>query len=123
MNINNVMNAYSMNNTRTGNVGDNYGFVLKTTDPRHYGPAQQLRRSSSNDLISNFGTMLSDAIDAVNQKQVDRDNIIVQAGIRPDQVDVSDVMNAIAEAELSLSFTKAVIDRAVRAYQEVTTYR
>ena len=32
-------------------------------------------------------------------------------------------MNAIAEAELSLSFTKAVIDRAVRAYQEVTTYR
>ncbi|WP_297248260.1 flagellar hook-basal body complex protein FliE [uncultured Brachyspira sp.] len=123
MNINSVMNAYSMNNTRTGNAGDNYGFVLKTTDPRHYGPAQQLRRSSSNDLISNFGTMLSDAIDAVNQKQVDRDNIIVQAGIRPDQVDVSDVMNAIAEAELSLSFTKAVIDRAVRAYQEVTTYR
>ncbi|EKV56667.1 flagellar hook-basal body complex protein FliE [Brachyspira hampsonii] len=122
MNINSVMNSYSAT-TKTGNVGDNYGFVLKTTDPRHYGPAQQLRRSSSNDLISNFGTMLSDAIDTVNQKQVDRDNIIVQAGIRPDQVDVSDVMNAIAEAELSLSFTKAVIDRAVRAYQEVTTYR
>ncbi|WP_304332657.1 flagellar hook-basal body complex protein FliE [Brachyspira innocens] len=122
MNINNVMNSYSAA-SRTGNVGDNYGFVLKTTDPRHYGPAQQLRRSSSNDLISNFGTMLSDAIEAVNQKQVDRDNIIVQAGIRPDQVDVSDVMNAIAEAELSLSFTKAVVDRAVRAYQEVTTYR
>lgn len=117
MNINSVMNA------KIGNVGDNYGFVLKTTDPRHYGPAQKLRRSSSNDLISNFGTMLSDAIDAVNQKQVDRDNIIVQAGIRPDQVDISDVMNSIAEAELSLSFTKAVIDRAVRAYQEVTTYR
>ncbi|WP_297204547.1 flagellar hook-basal body complex protein FliE [uncultured Brachyspira sp.] len=122
MNINNVMNSYSVN-TKTGNVGDNYGFILKTTDPRHYGPAQQIRRSSGNDLISNFGTMLSDAIDAVNQKQVDRDNIIVQAGIRPDQVDVSDVMNAIAEAELSLSFTKAVVDRAVRAYQEVTTYR
>ena len=47
----------------------------------------------------------------------------MQAGIRPDQVDVSDVMNAIAEAELSLSFTKAVMDRAVRAYQEVTSYR
>lgn len=121
MNINTAMNAYSM--TKTGNVGDNYGFILKTTDVRHYGHAQQLRRNSGNDLISNFGTMLSDAVEAVNQKQVDRDNIIVQAGIRPDQVDVSDVMNAIAEAELSLSFTKAVVDRAVRAYQEVTTYR
>ncbi|WP_300747929.1 flagellar hook-basal body complex protein FliE [uncultured Brachyspira sp.] len=117
MNINSIMNA------KTGNVGDNYGFVLKTTDYRHYGPERQLGRISGGDLISNFGTMLSDAVDAVNQKQVDRDNIIVQAGIRPDQVDVSDVMNAVAEAELSLSFTKAVIDRAVRAYQEITTYR
>lgn len=110
-----------MNNI--GNVGDNYNFVLKTTDPRHYGPVQQIGRDTSRDLISNFGTMLSEAIESVNQKQVDRDNIIVQAGIRPDQVDVSDVMNAIAEAELSLSFTKAVMDRAVRAYQEVTSYR
>ncbi|TXJ61077.1 flagellar hook-basal body complex protein FliE [Brachyspira aalborgi] len=110
-----------MNNI--GNVGDNYNFVLKTTDPRHYGPARQIGRDASRDLISNFGTMLSEAIESVNQKQVDRDNIIVQAGIRPDQVDVSDVMNAIAEAELSLSFTKAVMDRAVRAYQEVTSYR
>lgn len=110
-----------MNNI--GNVGDNYNFVLKTTDTRHYGPAQQIGRDTSRDLISNFGTMLSEAIESVNQKQVDRDNIIVQAGIRPDQVDVSDVMNAIAEAELSLSFTKAVMDRAVRAYQEVTSYR
>ena len=110
-----------MNNI--GNVGDNYNFVLKTTDPRHYGPSQQIGRDTSRDLISNFGTMLSEAIESVNQKQVDRDNIIVQAGIRPDQMDVSDVMNAIAEAELSLSFTKAVMDRAVRAYQEVTSYR
>ncbi len=110
-----------MNNI--GNIGDNYNFVLKTTDPRHYGPAQKIGRDTSRDLISNFGTMLSEAIDSVNKKQVDRDNIIVQAGIRPDQVDVSDVMNAIAEAELSLSFTKAVMDRAVRAYQEITSYR
>ena len=110
-----------MNNI--GNIGDNYNFVLKTTDPRHYGEAQKIGRDTSRDLISSFGTMLSEAIESVNQKQVEKDNIIVQAGIRPDQVDVSDVMNAIAEAELSLSFTKAVMDRAVRAYQEITSYR
>lgn len=110
-----------MNNV--GNIGDNYNFVLKTTDARHYGAPQKIGRDTGGDLISNFGTMLSEAVESVNQKQVEKDNIIVQAGIRPDQVDVSDVMNAIAEAELSLSFTKAVIDRAVRAYQEVTTYR
>ncbi len=105
------------------NVASNYNFVLKTTNPRHYGEPQKVRRESPNDLISNFGSMLSDAIESVNAKQVAKDNIIIQAGIRPDQVDVSDVMNAIAEAELSLSFTKAVVDRAVRAYQEVTSYR
>lgn len=110
-----------MNNV--GNIVDNYNFVLKTTDARHYGAPQKIGRDTGGDLISNFGTMLSEAVESVNQKQVEKDNIIVQAGIRPDQVDVSDVMNAIAEAELSLSFTKAVVDRAVRAYQEVTTYR
>ena len=39
-----------MNNI--GNVGDNYNFVLKTTDPRHYGPAQQIGRDTSRDLIT-----------------------------------------------------------------------
>lgn len=113
----------NINQNMQNTVPNNYGFVLKTTDPRHYGQVQQAKRISNNDIANNFGTMLSEAINAVNQKQVDKDNIIIEAGIRPDQVDVSDVMNAIAEAELSLSFTKAVIDRAVRAYQEVTTYR
>lgn len=105
------------------NIADGYQFVLKTNDVRHYGSPQTIRRPSRGDIISEFGSMMSDAIESVNKKQVDRDNLIVEAGIRPDQVDVSDLVNAMAEAELSLSFTKAVIDRAVRAYQEITTYR
>lgn len=105
------------------NIENGYQFVLKTTDVRHYGAPQMAKRESKGDIITEFGGMMKDAIEAVNQKQVDKDNIIIEAGVRPDQVDISDVMNAIAEAELSLSFTKAVVDRAVRAYQEITTYR
>ena len=35
----------------------------------------------------------------------------------PESVDVHDVTIALAEANLSLSMTKAIIDRAIRAYR------
>lgn len=103
--------------------GTGYIFNLKTTDTRHIGGPVLVDRVSKGDIVSEFGTMFKNAIESVNDKQVKADNLIIEAGIRPEQVDVSDVMNSIAEAELSLSLTKAVVDRAVRAYQELTTSR
>lgn len=103
--------------------GQGYQFTLKTTNERHFGAPQMVDRGSRGDIISEFGYMFSNAIDSVNQKQVYSDNLVIEAGVNPDQVDIAQVMNSIAEAEMSLSFTKAIVDRAVRAYQEVTTMR
>ena len=41
----------------------------------------------------------------------------------PDSVDVHEVTIALAEANLALSITKAVADRALRAYQEIINVR
>ncbi len=104
--------------------GEGYKFTLKTSNPMHYtSPQTVLRRHRDGDVVSDFSLLLQNALQTVNDKQVHSDNLIIEAGTRPDNVDVAEVMNSIAEAELSLSMTKAVIDRALRAYQEITTMR
>jgi flagellar hook-basal body complex protein FliE len=41
----------------------------------------------------------------------------------PTSVNVEDVTIALAEANLSLSMTKAVVDRALAAYREIINVR
>jgi flagellar hook-basal body complex protein FliE len=41
----------------------------------------------------------------------------------PDSVNVHDVTVALAEANLALSMTKAVVDRALAAYREIINVR
>ncbi|MBI4979819.1 MAG: flagellar hook-basal body complex protein FliE [Spirochaetes bacterium] len=102
--------------------GTGYIVGLKASDPRHYG-AGAVARKDEGDLIGSFASMFKSAIDDVNGKQVSADKLIVQAGTKPDTVDVHEVMNAISEAELSMNLTKAITDRVLRAYQEITNMR
>ncbi len=104
-------------------AGQGYIVKMQATDPRHYGSPISTNREPKSDTVSNFAALFENALQNVNDKQVKADNLVVQAATLPDTVDVHDVANALAEADLSLSFTKAVIDRAVRAYQEITTSR
>jgi flagellar hook-basal body complex protein FliE len=41
----------------------------------------------------------------------------------PDSVDIHDVTVAMAEANLALSMTKAIMDRAIQAYKTVVNTR
>jgi flagellar hook-basal body complex protein FliE len=41
----------------------------------------------------------------------------------PDSVDVHDVTISLAEANMALNITKAVLDRVVRAYRDITSAR
>lgn len=102
--------------------GTGYIVPLKASNPKHFGFAIQPRKDEA-DLVNSFSGMLKGAIDQVNGKQVSADHLIVQAGTKPDTVDVHEVMNAISEAELAMNMTKAVVDRVVRAYQELSNMR
>jgi flagellar hook-basal body complex protein FliE len=50
-------------------------------------------------------------------------NLAQQMITDPDAVDVHTVTIALAEANLALSMTKAVVDRALAAYREIINVR
>ncbi len=79
--------------------------------------------SASQGPEGSFGTALARALNGVNDLQ----HVAMQKSqamvTDPDSVDVHDVTIALAEANLALSITKAIADRALRAYQEIINVR
>jgi flagellar hook-basal body complex protein FliE len=59
----------------------------------------------------------------VNQQQLRAQDLSQALITDPESVDIHDVTVALAEANLSLSMAKAVIDRAIRAYREIVNIR
>jgi flagellar hook-basal body complex protein FliE len=70
-----------------------------------------------------FGKMLMSAMNGVNDQQMDAYRLSEQFITEPGSVDVHDVTMGIAKANLSLSITKAIFDRAIRAYKELISIR
>jgi flagellar hook-basal body complex protein FliE len=101
---------------------------LSRSDPRHLSssllsgkaPAAQDARENPE---SGFGRIFFDALNNVNDLQHTTMDLTETMLTDPDSVDIHDVTVAIAEANLALSMTKAIMDRAIRAYQEVINTR
>jgi flagellar hook-basal body complex protein FliE len=91
------------------------------TDPRHI--TSQRAASPSQDAEQSFGQLLMKALDEVNGEQQKAMTLTQQMVTDPDTVDVHDVTIALATANLSLSIAKAVVDRVIRAYQEIINVR
>ncbi|MCX7031752.1 MAG: flagellar hook-basal body complex protein FliE [Spirochaetes bacterium] len=70
-----------------------------------------------------FGDLLLKALNQVNDSQVTAVDLAQAMITDPDSVDVHDVTIALAEANLALSMTKAVVDRALAAYREIINVR
>jgi len=75
------------------------------------------------DVESAFGELLLKALNQVNDSQVTAVDLAQQMITDPDSVNVHDVTVALAEANLALSMTKAVVDRALAAYREIINVR
>ena len=59
----------------------------------------------------------------MNDSQLKSMDLTQQMVTNPDSVNVHDVTIALAEANLSLSMTKAIVDRALAAYREIINVR
>lgn len=70
-----------------------------------------------------FEQMMLEALDGVNADQMETSSLMEQMVTNPDSVDTHDVTIAMAKSDMSLNVTKAVIDRAVAAYKEITSLR
>jgi flagellar hook-basal body complex protein FliE len=110
---------------------------LARSDARHLpgtglkagpGPAPGPSRASQavafpqkTEPAQSFGDLFTKAFEQVNDT-MQRSQKLSEAMITdPDSVDVHDLSIAMAEANLAISMTKNIVDRAVRAYREITT--
>ena len=70
-----------------------------------------------------FGNLLAQALERTNEMQLATMRLSQQMITDPDSVNIHDVTIAMAEANLSLSMTKAIADRVIKAYREIISTR
>ncbi len=70
-----------------------------------------------------FGNLLLKALDGVNTLQMEPGRLSEKMLTDPNSVDIHDITIAGAKATLSLSITKELMDRAIRAYKEIINVR
>ena len=105
---------------------------LKRSDPRHLVGSSGSAASAgfavkapgaAPTTESEFGKLFVSALNQVNDLQ-NRSMAMSEAMITdPESVDIHDITVALAEANLALSMTKAIVDRAIRAYRELLSVR
>ena len=95
---------------------------MKRTNPLHLNSEGKLAPLEKNGEVS-FEDMIMEALNGVNSDQMESSNLMEQMITDPDSVDTHDLTIALAKADMSLNVTKAVIDRAVKAYKEITSLR
>ena len=86
----------------------------KTTQAASIQPANQTK---------SFQSYLLDALESVNNQQLDVTNVQEKLITSPDEVDIHDVTTAMAKARMSLNLAQTVIDRLVTGWNEITTTR
>jgi flagellar hook-basal body complex protein FliE len=80
------------------------------------GPPQIQTQPGSN---LNFGDLLRQSIDGVNQQQVAADNLVTRFESGATDVSVAEVMVSMQKASLSFQAMNEVRNRLVDAYQQV----
>ena len=93
---------------------------LKTSHPLHRSGTNAPVESGAGNT---FGNLLIEGLNNVNGMQQEGMNLMQQMVIDPESVDTHDVTIALAKANLSLSITREVVDRAVKAYKEIISIR
>lgn len=90
------------------------------TNPKHISSIMDPPTGGEN---GDFAELLMKALNGVNQLQLDGDRLSQMMITDPDSVDVHDVTIALSKANLAVSITKEVVDRALRAYSDIINIR
>jgi len=97
---------------------------LARTNPRHLaGAGEAVPASTAGGTEQSFGDLLMGALGNVNDSQLNAMNLSQKMVTDPGSVNVEDVTIALADANLALSMTKAIVDRALAAYREIINIR
>jgi flagellar hook-basal body complex protein FliE len=95
---------------------------LARTNPLHIAGAGESAAPVAG-VEQAFGDLLASALGGVNDSQLTAMNLSQKMITDPNSVNVEDVTIALANANLALSMTKAIVDRALAAYREIINIR
>ena len=96
---------------------------LTRTDPRHISGSRSRAPGAEASGEGGFGRVLMNGLNSVNGLQQESLKLSQQMITDPDSVDAHDVTITLAEANMALNITKAVVDRVIRAYRDITSAR
>ncbi|MBN1410828.1 MAG: flagellar hook-basal body complex protein FliE [Spirochaetales bacterium] len=106
-------------------INDVMGHIVdvKKTDPKHLAGHIKGKPQEEPTPEGDFSQMFVKALTDVNNKQLESMALGQKMVTDPDSVNVHEVMITSAEANMGLSIAKAVIDRVIRGYREITSLR
>ncbi len=96
---------------------------LARTNPAHIAGIGEAPAAKTGGTEQAFGDLLLSALNQVNDAQANAVDLTQQMITDPESVNVHDVTIALAEANLAISMTKAIVDRALAAYREIINVR
>jgi flagellar hook-basal body complex protein FliE len=103
---------------------------LARTNPRHLAgigataaAAPAAAAPAASGVEQKFGGLLLGALGNVNDSQLKAMDLSQRMITDPTSVNVEDVTIALADANLALSMTKSIVDRALAAYREIINIR
>lgn len=99
--------------------GDNV--MLNATHKKHFGINKSAQSEDSS--AEQFTTALKNALNDTNNYQQAMSDITQAYITDPESVDVHDVTIAMSKANMSIEITKAVVDGALKAYNNIINIR
>ena len=124
-------NTFQMTRTNEAHFGQGKIQPLTQNAPG-MSPIQKIQRAEKNTEAASiqpagqsktFQSYLLDALESVNNQQLDVNKVQEKLITDPDDVDIHDVTIAMAKARQSLNLAQTVIDRLVTGWNEITTTR
>ncbi len=100
----------------TGNIVN-----LKASNQRHFGFAPTPK--GNRDFVTEFGNSVNKSLRDVNKLQVHADKLGQKRMLKPESVNITDLMIAAQKAQLSLNLTKNIIQKSIQAYKSLTGIR
>ena len=115
MNVMQIMSAPEMTRTHAAHSG--------TAPLSNLFTEQNSQIKTENKKTGTFESFILEAVNGVNEQQLNVSKIQDKLINDPDSVDIHDVTTAMAKAQMSLTLAQTVIDRLVTGWSELQTTR
>ena len=96
---------------------------LVSKNPLHFGKSSLNFGVKHPEKAQTFKDLFFNLVSGVNNSQLDVSRISQQAILQPNNVDSHDIVIAMAKASMNLSITKAIVERGIKAYQDIINIR